>query len=72
MLEKMLVLGEDYVCDCIKIIGLFCNKVKNVVVLLKMLIEDFGGEVLVDCDSLVKLLGVGCKMVNVVLNEVFG
>lgn len=70
--EKMLALGEDHVRDRIKTIGLFRNKAKNVVALSKMLIEDFGGEVPADRDSLVKLPGVGRKTANVVLNEAFG
>nr|WP_291898146.1 endonuclease III [Maricaulis sp.] len=70
--EKMLALGEDHVRDRIKTIGLFRNKAKNVVALSKMLIEDFGGKVPADRDSLVKLPGVGRKTANVVLNEAFG
>ncbi|WP_412545035.1 endonuclease III [Maricaulis sp. MIT060901] len=70
--EKMLALGEDHVRDRIKTIGLFRNKAKNVIALSKMLIEDFGGEVPADRDSLVKLPGVGRKTANVVLNEAFG
>ena len=70
--QKMLDLGEDHVRDRIKTIGLFRNKAKNVIALSKMLIEDFGGEVPADRDSLVKLPGVGRKTANVVLNEVFG
>ena len=70
--EKMLALGEDHVRDRIKTIGLFRNKAKNVIALSKMLIEEFGGEVPADRDSLVKLPGVGRKTANVVLNEAFG
>lgn len=70
--QKMLDLGEDHIRDRIKTIGLFRNKAKNVIALSKMLIEDFGGEVPADRDSLVKLPGVGRKTANVVLNEVFG
>lgn len=70
--QKMLDLGEDHVRDRIKTIGLFRNKAKNVIALSKMLIEDFGGEVPADRDSLVKLPGVGRKTANVVLNEAFG
>lgn len=35
MLEKMLVLGEDWVCEEIKIIGFYKNKVKNVIFLFE-------------------------------------
>lgn len=37
-----------------------------------MIIEEYGGEVLKDWDEFVKLLGVGWKMVNVVVFVVFG
>lgn len=53
-------------------IGFYCIKVKNVVVMCWILFECYDGEVLVDCEVFEGLLGVGCKMVNVVLNIVFG
>lgn len=37
-----------------------------------MFIDEYGGEVLIDCDELINFLGVGCKMVNVVVFVVFG
>lgn len=68
----MLALGEARVRDHIKTIGLFNSKAKNVIALSQMLLEQHGGEVPQDRDSLVKLPGVGRKTANVVLNIAFG
>lgn len=70
--EKMVALGEDKVRDMIKTIGLYKTKAKNVILLSKMLIDDFGSVVPGDRDELIKLPGVGRKTANVVLNEAFG
>ena len=70
--EKMVKLGEDKIRDCIKTIGLYNSKAKNVLALSKMLMENYGGEVPASRDELVKLPGVGRKTANVVLNMAFG
>jgi len=70
--EKMVALGEDMVRDHIKTIGLYKNKAKNVILLSKMLIENYGSVVPSDRDELIKLPGVGRKTANVVMNEAFG
>ncbi|MCP8938074.1 endonuclease III [Alsobacter sp. SYSU M60028] len=70
--EKMLALGEDTVRDYIKTIGLFRNKAKNVIALSRKLVEEHGGEVPRDRESLEMLPGVGRKTANVVLNIAFG
>lgn len=70
--EKMVALGEDKIRDCIKTIGLYNAKAKNVLALSKMLIENYGGVVPDTRDELVKLPGVGRKTANVVLNMAFG
>jgi endonuclease-3 len=70
--EKMVALGEDVVRDHIKTIGLYKNKAKNVILLSKMLIENYGSVVPSDRDELIKLPGVGRKTANVVMNEAFG
>lgn len=72
MLVKIFVFGEDGLKLYIVIIGLFNVKVKNVIVICVILLEKYGGEVLCDCEVLEVLLGVGCKIVNVVFNIVFG
>jgi endonuclease-3 len=70
--EKMVALGEERVRDCIKTIGLYRNKAKNVIALSEQLIADHGGEVPHDREALESLPGVGRKTANVVLNIAFG
>ena len=69
---KMAALGEDKIRDMVKTIGLFRNKAKNVALLARKLIDEFGGEVPRTRDALVSLPGVGRKTANVVLNMAFG
>ncbi|MGA1797953.1 endonuclease III [Sphingomonas sp. 4RDLI-65] len=69
---KMVALGLDELKRHIKTIGLFNTKAKNVIALSQMLIDDFGGEVPNDRDSLERLPGVGRKTANVVMNVAFG
>ena len=58
--------------DCIKTIGLFRTKAKNVVALSQKLIDEHGGEVPRTREALEALPGVGRKTANVVLNIAFG
>ncbi|WP_246206258.1 endonuclease III [Propylenella binzhouense] len=69
---KMVALGEARLVDCIRTIGLFRNKAKNVIALSRILAEEFGGEVPRDREALERLPGVGRKTANVVLNTAFG
>lgn len=70
--EKMLALGEDQVREHIRTIGLYRNKAKNVILLSKMIIDEFGSTVPEDRDQLVTLPGVGRKTANVVVSMAFG
>ena len=70
--EKMIALGEGRLRDCIKTIGLFRGKAKNVIALSQQLIEKHGGQVPDDREALEDLPGVGRKTANVVLNSAFG
>ncbi|MBU6234853.1 MAG: endonuclease III, partial [Alphaproteobacteria bacterium] len=70
--EKMAALGEEKIRDCIKTIGLYKAKAKNVWLLAQKLVSDFGGKVPQTRDELVSLAGVGRKTANVVLNIAFG
>ncbi|WP_374337961.1 endonuclease III [Methyloversatilis sp.] len=70
--EAMVSLGVAGVEDCIRTIGLFRAKAKNVVALSQFLLERHGGEVPNDRAALEALPGVGRKTANVVLNIVFG
>ena len=59
---------EDLIHSC----GFYRNKSANIKKCAKQILEDFGGEVPQDMDSLLKLSGVGRKSANVILLEVFG
>jgi len=70
--EKMVKLGEASVRALIKTIGLYRTKAKNLIALSRILVEQHGGKVPHDRDSLEALPGVGRKTANVVLNTAFG
>ncbi|HEX6119124.1 MAG TPA: endonuclease III [Dongiaceae bacterium] len=70
--DKMLKLGEARLKDYIKTIGLYNTKARNVIALSRILVEEYGGEVPRDRDTLQKLPGVGRKTANVVMNIAFG
>ena len=70
--EKMAALGEDRIRDCIKTIGLYRNKAKNVAALSEKLVAEHGGKVPRTREALEALPGVGRKTANVVLNVAFG
>ena len=70
--QKMVRLGLAGLTKCIKTIGLYRGKAKNIIALSKLLIEKHGGEVPRDRDALEELPGVGRKTANVVLNVAFG
>ncbi len=59
---------EDLIHPC----GFYRNKAANIKKCAKQILEDFGGKVPQDMDSLLKLAGVGRKSANVILLEVFG
>jgi endonuclease III len=52
--------------------GFFRNKAKNIKACCQQLVDEYGGEVPRDLESLVKLPGVGRKTANVVLGTAFG
>ena len=70
--QKVLELGEAGVTDYIKTIGLYRTKAKNVIATCRILLDQYGGEVLEDRAALESLPGVGRKTANVVLNTAFG
>jgi endonuclease-3 len=70
--QKMLELGEGRLKDFIKTIGLYNTKAKNVMALSRILVEQHGGKVPEDRETLQTLPGVGRKTANVVLNIAFG
>jgi endonuclease-3 len=70
--QAMIELGEERLRETIKTIGLFNTKARNVILLSKVLVEQFDGEVPADRDLLMALPGVGRKTANVVMNTAFG
>ena len=61
----------DDVIACIKSIGLYQNKSKNIISLSKQLVERFAGEVPSSREELESLDGVGRKTCNVILINCF-
>lgn len=51
--------------------GFYHNKAKNIIACSKALLEDHGGEVPRDMESLIKLAGVGRKTANVIRGNIF-
>ena len=61
----------DDVIACIKSIGLYQNKSKNIISLSKQLVERFAGEVPSSREELESLDGVGRKTCNVILSNCY-
>jgi endonuclease-3 len=59
---------EEYIRSC----GFFRIKARDLTAAARMLLSDFGGEVPGDMESLLKLPGVGRKIANLMLGDVFG
>ena len=70
--QKMFALGETRLAEFIKTIGLYTTKAKNAIATCNILLEQHGGVVPQDRESLEALPGVGRKTANVVLNTAFG
>ncbi|WP_017926328.1 endonuclease III [Thioalkalivibrio sp. HL-Eb18] len=70
--EAILALGLDGLKEHIKTIGLYNAKAENVIKTCRILVDQHGGEVPRDRQSLEALPGVGRKTANVVLNTAFG
>lgn len=58
--------------DCLRTIGLYKNKAKNIVKTTRAILRDFDGKVPKTHKELESLPGVGRKTANVVLAEVYG
>ena len=70
--KTLVKLGRRGVERCIKSIGLYRTKAKNLVAACKLLVEKHGGEVPRTREELEALPGVGRKTANVILNTAFG
>lgn len=69
--EAIYALGEEGLKECIKTIGLFNSKAKNVISCCKDLIEKHNSVVPDNRKELEALAGVGRKTANVVLNTAY-
>lgn len=70
-IDDFLNLGEKNLAKEISSIGLYRNKAKNIIGLLKILKEKYNGRVPNSREALESLPGVGRKSANVILNELF-
>lgn len=64
--------SPDDVINCIRTIGMYKTKSRNIIAMAQKIVTEFDGEVPGDYDSLVSLPGVGRKTANVVQSEWFG
>lgn len=70
--ETMANSGQERVEELIKSCGLYRTKAKSLIEMSKQLIENFDGKVPDDYDSLMSLSGIGSKIANLILGDVFG
>ncbi len=70
--QAMIALGAEGLEPCIRTIGLYRTKAKNVVAMSHALLDRHDGQVPHDRAALEALPGVGRKTANVILNVVFG
>ncbi len=70
--ERMITLGETGLIECVKSIGLYKTKAKNILATCQLLITEHRSEVPRMREQLEKLPGVGRKTANVILNTAFG
>lgn len=69
---EMAQISQDKLEELIKSCGLYKTKAKSIIQMSKQLIENFDGKVPDDYDSLMSLSGVGSKIANLILGDVFG
>jgi endonuclease-3 len=70
--RAVLDLGVDGLSNYVRSIGLYQGKARNIIATCRILLEQHGGEVPAERESLEALPGVGRKTANVILNTAFG
>lgn len=70
--RQLAALSEEELAAEIKGSGLFRNKARHILATVKMLLEQYGGEVPQNREDLMKFPGAGRKTANVVLANAFG
>ena len=71
-IEALAAADVDEIEEIVRPCGLGRSKARDISLCMKMLVEDFGGRVPEDFDSLMKLPGVGRKSANLIMGDVFG
>jgi len=70
--RAILELGVEGLSNYVRSIGLYQGKARNIIATCRILLEQHGGEVPAERESLEALPGVGRKTANVILNTAFG
>jgi len=70
--RAILDLGVDGLSHYVRSIGLYQGKTRNIIATCRILLEQHGGQVPAERESLEALPGVGRKTANVILNTAFG
>jgi endonuclease-3 len=70
--RAILELGIEGLSSFVRSIGLYQGKARNIIATCRILLEQHGGEVPAERESLEALPGVGRKTANVILNTAFG
>ena len=70
--RAILDLGVEGLSPYVRSIGLYQGKARNIIATCRILLEQHGGEVPAERESLEALPGVGRKTANVILNTAFG
>ncbi len=70
--RAILDLGIEGLSSFVRSIGLYQGKARNIIATCRILLEQHGGEVPAERESLEALPGVGRKTANVILNTAFG
>ncbi|MDY2729970.1 endonuclease III [Clostridium sp. HCP1S3_B4] len=71
-LDSFLNITSDELEERIKKIGLYRNKTKNILMMVRQIKENFNGEVPNTMEGITSLAGAGRKTANVVLSNAFG
>ena len=71
-MEALASADVDEIEEIVRPCGLGRSKARDISLCMRMLMEEFGGRVPDDFDSLMKLPGVGRKSANLIMGDVFG
>ena len=71
-LESLAAADLEDLCDIVHPCGLFRTKARDLIAASRMLCEEYGGRLPDDMDALLRLPGVGRKIANLLLGDVYG